>query len=126
MFDKEDDNNDFEEESEQHRRGYLHAIDDVQRKIKFINRDVIINKGSFNQNQSSSSQHNTQKKNEKHKDPIVYKESENKMEKNKRSETTNTSGCRKNYYNFQFANNALKIENFHSFQSIIEKQGIQR
>ena len=29
MFSQEDSNNDFEEESEQYQRGYLHAIDDV-------------------------------------------------------------------------------------------------
>ena len=59
MFSYEDANNDFEEESEQYQRGYLHAIDDVQRKIKLRNRDVTINKGIFNQNQPSSSQQNT-------------------------------------------------------------------
>ena len=94
MFAQEDDNNDFEE-SEQYQRGYLHAIDDVQRKIKLRNRDITVNKGRFNQNNPSSSQQNTEKKNEKQKEPIVYKESANKTEKNKRSETTNTSGCRK-------------------------------
>ena len=58
----------------------MHAIDDVPRKIDLRNRDVTVNKGSFNQNQPSSSQPNTEKKNERQKDPIVYKESENKVE----------------------------------------------
>ena len=44
MFSQEDAINDFEEESEQYQRGYLHAIDDVQRKIKLKNRDVTVNK----------------------------------------------------------------------------------
>ena len=64
MFAQEDENNDFEEESEQYQIGYLHAIDDVQRKIKLRNRDFTVNKGRFNQNQPSSSQQNTEKKNE--------------------------------------------------------------
>ena len=46
------------------------------------NRDVTVNKGRFNQNQLSSSQHNTKKKNEKQNDPIVYKECEIKQKKN--------------------------------------------
>ena len=61
MFAQEDDNNDFEEELEQYQRGYLHAIDDVHRKIKLRNRDVIVNKGRFNSNQPSSSQHDVEK-----------------------------------------------------------------
>ena len=64
-FSQEDDNNDFEEESKKYRRGYLHAIDDVQRKIKLRNRDVTVNKGRLNQNQPSSSQQNTKKRSEK-------------------------------------------------------------
>ena len=83
MFAQEDDNNDFEEAWEQYQRGYLHAIDDVQRKIKLKNLYVIVNKGRFNQNQPSSSQQNTEKKNERQKYPIVYKEYENKIEKTK-------------------------------------------
>ena len=78
MFAQQNDNNDFEEESEQYQRGYLHAINDVQRKIKLRNRDVTVNKGRFNQNQPSSSQQNTENKTEKQKEAIVYKESENK------------------------------------------------
>ena len=83
MFSQEDANNDFEEESEQYQRGYLHAIDDVQRNIKLRNRDVIVNKGRFNKNQPSSSQQNIEKRSEKQKEPIVYKESKNKIEKTK-------------------------------------------
>ena len=56
---------------------------DVQRKIKLRNRDVTVNKGRFNQNQPSSSQHNIEKKNERQKHHIVYKEYENKREKTK-------------------------------------------
>ena len=68
MFAHEDDNNDFEEESEQYQRGYLHAMDDVQRNIKLKNIDVTVNKGRFNQNQPSSSQHNSKNKIEKTKE----------------------------------------------------------
>ena len=61
----------------------MHAIDDVQRNIILRNRDVTVNKGRFNQNQPSSSQQNTEKRSEKQKEPIVYKQSENKIEKTK-------------------------------------------
>ena len=61
----------------------MHAIDDVQRNIKLINRDVIVNKGMFNQNQPSSSQQNTKKRTEKKKEPVLYKEPENKIDKTK-------------------------------------------
>ena len=43
-FSQEDDNNYFEEESEQYQRGYLHAIDDIQRKIKLRYKDVTVKK----------------------------------------------------------------------------------
>ena len=56
MLAQEDAINDLEVESEQYQRGYLHAIDDVQRKLKLINIDVIVNKVRLNQNQPSSSQ----------------------------------------------------------------------
>ena len=61
----------------------MDAIDDVQRKIKFRNRDVTINKGRLNRNQPSSSQQNRENRSEKLKEPIEYKESENKIEKTK-------------------------------------------
>ena len=61
MFVREDDNNDFEKESEQYQRCYLHAIDDVQRKIKLRNRDVVVNKERLNSNQPSTSSLNTEK-----------------------------------------------------------------
>ena len=51
----------------------MHAIDDVQRKIKLRSRDVIMNKGRLNPNQPSGSQMNTEKRNEKQKEPIVQK-----------------------------------------------------
>ena len=51
MYAQEDGNKVCEEELEQYQRGYLHAMDDVQRKIKFRSRDVVVNKGSLNQNQ---------------------------------------------------------------------------
>ena len=78
----------------------MHAIDDVQRKIKLRNIDVIINKGRFNQNQPSSSQQNTKKKNEKHKDPIVYKEFENKKEKTKEVKQLTQMDVEKNVSTF--------------------------
>ena len=54
MFAQEDDNKYFEEELEQYLQGYMHALDDVQRKIKLRSRDVIMNKGRLNPNQTSS------------------------------------------------------------------------
>ena len=94
MFAQEDDNNYFEVGLEQYQRGYLHTIDNVQRKIDFRNRGLTVNKGRLNQNQPSSSQHNTEKKTERQKDPIVCKEFENKIEK-----TASTSICRHNSQN---------------------------
>ena len=61
----------------------MHAIDDVQRKIKLRNIDVTVNKGRFHQNQPSNNQQNTEKRSEKQNEPIIYKESENKIEKTK-------------------------------------------
>ena len=83
MFAQEDDNKVFEEELEQYQRGYLHIIDDVQRKIKLRSRDVTMNKGMLNPNHPSSSQQNIEKRTEKQKEPMVYKEPENKIEKTK-------------------------------------------
>ena len=83
MYAQEDDNKDFEVESEQYQRGYLHAMDEVQRKIQLRNRYVTVNKGRLNPNQPSSSQENTDKKKEKQKEQIVYKEPVNKVEKTK-------------------------------------------
>ena len=40
MYAQESDNKDFEVESKQYQRGYLHVMDDVQRKIQLRNRDV--------------------------------------------------------------------------------------
>ena len=45
MFAHEDGNEEFERETEQYQRGYLHAMDDVQKKIRLRNREVVINKG---------------------------------------------------------------------------------
>ena len=83
MFSQEDASNDLEHELEQYQRGYLHVIDDVHRKIKLRNIDVVVNKGRLNQNEPSSSQENMEKRSEKQKEPIVYKESKSKIEKTK-------------------------------------------
>ena len=61
----------------------MHAVDDVQRKIQLRNRDVTVNKGRLNPNHPSRSQHNTEKRKEKQKKQIVYKEPVNKVEKTK-------------------------------------------
>ena len=58
----------------------MHAIDDVK-KIKLRSRDVIMNKGRLNPNHPSSSQMNTEKRNEKQKESVVHKEIENRTEK---------------------------------------------
>ena len=58
-------------------------MDDVQRKIKLRNREVVVNKGRLNSNQPSISVLNTEKGKEIQKDPIVNKEVENKIEKTK-------------------------------------------
>ena len=61
MFAQEGGNEDFEKESKQYQRGYLHAMDDVQRKIRLRNREVVVNKGRLNSNQPSTSALNTEK-----------------------------------------------------------------
>ena len=48
-------------EIEKYQRGYLHAMDDVQRKIRLRNRIVLINKGKENPNQPSTSSLNVEK-----------------------------------------------------------------
>ena len=61
MFAQEGGNEDFERESEQCQRGYLHAMDDVQKNIMLRNREVVVNKGRINSNQPSTSSLNTEK-----------------------------------------------------------------
>ena len=61
MFGQEDGSEESEIETEQYQRGYLHAMDDVQRKIRLRNRDVLINKGKENPNQPSTSSLNVEK-----------------------------------------------------------------
>ena len=72
MFANEGGKDDFEKESEQYQRGYLHAMDDVQRKIRLRNRDVV-NKGRPNSNHPSISSLNTEKGKEIQKDVVVNK-----------------------------------------------------
>ena len=65
------------------KRGYLHAMDDVQRKIRLRNMDVLINKGKANPNQPSTSSLNVEKGKELQKDPFVNKEVENDVQRDK-------------------------------------------
>ena len=62
---------------------YLHAMDYVQRNIRFRNREVVVNKGRLNSNQPSTSSLKIEKGKEIQKDPIVNKEVENQIEKQK-------------------------------------------
>ena len=50
MFAQEYGNEEFERETKQYQTGYLHAMDDVQRKIRLRNREVVVNKGRINSN----------------------------------------------------------------------------
>ena len=61
MFEQEGGNEEFEREKEQYQKGYLHAMDDVQRKIRLRNREVFINKGKANPNQPSTSSLNIER-----------------------------------------------------------------
>ena len=54
-------------------------MDDVERKIKLRNREVVVNKGRINSNQPSTNSLNIEKGKEIQKDPIVNKEIENKI-----------------------------------------------
>ena len=58
-------------------------MDDVQRKIRLRNREVVVNKGRPNSNKPSTNSLNTEKGKEIEKDTIVNKEVENKIEKTK-------------------------------------------
>ena len=42
--------------------GYQNVIDDVQKKLNMISRDIVINKGRHNSNQLSNGQPNIEKK----------------------------------------------------------------
>ena len=70
-------------ETEQYQRGYLHAMDDVQRKIRLRNRDVLINKGKENPNQPSTSSLNGEKGKELQKESLVNKEVVNDVQRDK-------------------------------------------
>ena len=59
-------------------------MDEVQRNIQLRNIDVTINNGRLNPNHPSTCQWNTDKKKEKQKEQIVYKEPVNKVEKKKK------------------------------------------
>ena len=58
-------------------------MDDVQRKIRLRNREVVVTKGRLNSNHPSTSSLNIEKGKEIQKDPIVNKEVEIKIEKTK-------------------------------------------
>ena len=111
MFAQEDDNKYFEEELEQYQKGYMHAINDVQRNIKLRSRDVIMNKGRLNPNHPSSSQMNTKKRNKKQKEPFVHKQIENRIEKIKELKQTTPMDANKfsSLFNLQSEFSKLKI-----------------
>ena len=81
MFAQQDINEEFDNEIYQ--RGYLHAMDDVQRKMRLRNRDVPINKGKANPNQPSSSSVNAEKGKEQQKETSMNKEVENDVQQDK-------------------------------------------
>ena len=81
MFEQEGGDEEFGKETEQYQRGYLHAMDDVQRKIRLRNRDVLINKGKANPNQPSTSSLNVEKGKELQKESLVNKEVENDVQR---------------------------------------------
>ena len=58
-------------------------MDDVQRKIRLRNREVLINKGKVNPNQPSTSFLNIERGKEIQKESVVNKEVENEIQKNK-------------------------------------------
>ena len=58
-------------------------MDDVQRKIRLRNREVLINKGRVNPNQPSTSSLNIEKGKEIQKESVVNKEVENEIQRTK-------------------------------------------
>ena len=81
MYTQGEDPKDSEEESEQYQWGYLHAIDEVKRKIQLRSRDVVFNKGKLNLNQPSTSLQDDDRNKEKSKGHFPCKEPVNKGEK---------------------------------------------
>ena len=61
MFEQEGGDEEFGKERDRYQRGYLHAMDDVQRKIRLRNQEVFINKRKANTNQPSPSSINIEK-----------------------------------------------------------------
>ena len=55
LYAQEEDPKDLEEELEQYQRGYMHAIDEVKRKIQLRSRDVTFNRGKQNPNEPYTS-----------------------------------------------------------------------
>ena len=84
MFEQEGGNEEFERETEQYQRGYLHAMDDVQRKIRLRNREFFINKGKASPNQLSTSSLNVEKGKEVQKESFVNKQVEKEIQRDKR------------------------------------------
>ena len=121
MFAQKDDNKYFEEDLEQYYKGYMHAIDDVQRKIKLRSRDVIMNKGKLNPNQPSSSQMDTKTKKQKTKG-TVHKEIENKTEKIKELKQTTPIDVDKIYYVFNLQSELAKLNISIPFNELLRNQ----
>ena len=115
MFAQVDDDKDFEEELEQYQKGYMHAIDDVQRKIKLRSIDVIINKGRLNPNHPSSSKMNTEKRNEKQKEHVAHKEIESRIEKTKELKQIPPMDVDKISSIFNLQSELFQVEYFNSF-----------
>ena len=106
---------------EQYHKGYMHAIDYV-RKIKLRSRDASINKGRLNPNQSSSSQINTETRNEKQKEPVVHKEIENRIEKIKEPKQTTPMDVDKISSMFNLQSELAKLNNSVPFNELLRNQ----
>ena len=74
MYAQGKDPKNLEEESEQYQWGYMHAIDEVKRKIHLRTRDFVFKKGNLNPNQPSSSMQSEDRIKEKAKEKIPCKE----------------------------------------------------
>ena len=62
MFSQEEYSNAFELETEQYQRGYQNDVNGLQRNLKLINMDAVVNKGRIPPNHPSNSWKNKEKK----------------------------------------------------------------
>ena len=119
MFEQEGGNEEFERETEQYQRGYSHAMDDVQRKIRLRNREVFINKGKENPNHLSKSSLNVEKGKEVQKESLVNKAAENEIQRDKRMKQVAPMNVERAGPGFNLQNELSKLKIYVPFYELL-------